>query len=187
MRRFNTHYLRQDRPHAFLSASKYAWIRYSDDKLMQVYSDRMNAQKGTELHAVAKDLIKHKIKLPDNAKTMNRYVNDAIGFQLTPEQVLFVSENCYGTADAIGFRKNLLRIHDLKNGVTESSFDQLKVYAAMFCIEYRMKPFEIEIELRIYQNDEVRIEAGDPDEITHIMSKIFQFDKLINEMNEEAL
>lgn len=185
--RFNTHYLPANRPHATLSASKYHWIKYDDEKFIRSYMVQMAAQKGTELHELAHRLIKHGVKLPDTTATMNQYVNDAIGFRLTPEQVLFVSENCYGTADAIGFRNNLLRVSDLKTGRTPTSFSQLLVYAAMFCLEYRMKPFEIKIELRIYQNDDVRIEAGDPDEITHIMDKIRTFDVLINTMREEGL
>jgi hypothetical protein len=154
---------------------------------MRAFLVQMAAQKGTELHALANDLIRHGIKLPDNGLTMSMYVNDAIGFRLTPEQVLFYSENCYGTADAIGFRKNMLRIADLKTGKTPTSFSQLLVYAAMFCLEYRMKPFEITTELRIYQNNDVRIEVGDPDDITHIMDKIRTFDTLINQIREEAL
>ena len=29
------------------------------------------------------------------------YVNDGVGFKLTPEQILYYSPYCYGTADAI--------------------------------------------------------------------------------------
>jgi len=146
---------------------------------------QLAAQKGSELHDLAARLIKHGIKLPDTTATMNQYVNDAIGFMLTPEQVLFYSENSYGTADAIGFRNNKLRVHDLKNGITVTYFSQHKVYAALFCLEYGFKPFEIEIEMRIYQNDEVRIESADPDEITHIMDKIRTFDNLITTLKKE--
>lgn len=185
--RWTPHYLPANRPHAFLSASKYHWIKYDEDKLIRAFMTQLAAQKGTELHKLASDLIKHRQKLPETTQTMNMYVNDAIGFMLQPEQVLFVSENCYGTADAIGFRNNKLRVSDLKTGITPTSFSQHKVYAAMFCIEYRMKPFEIEIEMRIYQNDEVRIEIADPDEITHIMDKIRTFDTVINTLKEEAL
>lgn len=185
--RWTPHYLPINRPHATLSASKYHWIKYDEDKMIRVFMNQLEAQKGTELHDIAAKLIKHGIKLPDTGQTMNLYVNDAIGFMLTPEQVLFVSDNCYGTADAIGFRNNRLRVSDLKNGVTPTSFSQHKVYAAMFCLEYGFKPFDIEIEMRIYQNDAVRIEIADPDEITHIMDKITSFDKLINDLKEEAL
>ena len=186
--RFNSHYLPQNRPHAFLSASKYGWIKYDEDKLIYAYLTQLAAQKGTELHAVAHSLIKHQIKLPDSPLTMNMYVNDAIGYQMNSEVVLFVSENCYGTADSIAYypEKKLLRISDYKSGKTATSFNQLLVYAAMFCIEYRMKPFEIQIELRIYQNNEVRIMDADLDNVTHIMDKIHTFDDLIKSMREEA-
>lgn len=185
--RFSTHYLPNNKPHAFLSASKYHWINYSDDKLIRAFSVQEAAKRGTELHTLARDLIHHKIKLPDTSATLNLYVNDAIGFQLTPEQVLYYSENCYGTADAIGFRRNKLRISDLKTGIAQTTFKQHMVYAAMFCLEYKFKPFDIEIELRIYQSDEVRILIADPDEITHIMDKIRTFDAIIKTLREEAM
>lgn len=173
--------------HAFLSASKYHWIGYDDDKLERVYVAAMAAQRGTELHALAHDLIRLGVKLGRSPKTLNMYVNDAIGYRMTPEQPLFYSTNCYGTVDAISFRKNKLRIHDLKTGATQTSEHQLEVYAALFCLEYRYKPFDIEIELRIYQNDEIRIYEGDPDTITHIMEKIKSFDKRISLMQKEGL
>lgn len=173
--------------HAFLSASKYHWIGYDDDKLERVYVAAMAAQRGTELHTLAHDLIRLGVKLGRSPKTLNMYVNDAIGYRMTPEQPLFYSTNCYGTVDAISFRKNKLRIHDLKTGATQTSEHQLEVYAALFCLEYRYKPFDIEIELRIYQNDEIGIYEGDPDTITHIMEKIKSFDKRISLMQKEGL
>jgi hypothetical protein len=114
-------------------------------------------------------------------------VNDSIGFRMTPEQVLFYSSNCFGTADALSFRDKLLRVHDLKTGITQSSFRQLEIYAAIFCLEYRMKPFEIEMEFRIYQNDDIKVMEGDPDVIVHIMDRIVTFDRRITEMRLEAL
>jgi len=147
----------------------------------------MTAQRGTELHAFAHEAIRLGIKLPRSQKTLNLYVNDAIGYRMTSEQVLFYSYNCFGTPDTISFRKQYLRIHDLKNGVTPTSEKQLEVYAALFCLEYALKPFDIGIELRIYQSDAVRIYDGDPDIITHIMDKIITFDKLIETMKKEAL
>ncbi len=117
---------------------------------------------------------------------MNLYVNDAIGFRMKAEQTLFYSPNCFGTCDAISFRRGKLRIHDLKTGVMKTSERQLEVYAALFCLEYSYKPQEIEIELRIYQNDEVRIYEADPDVVTHIMDKIIAFDRRINQIKEEA-
>lgn len=182
---FNTHSEFSGK-HAFLSASKYHWINYDDEKLDNTYRTALAAQKGTELHEFAFQAIKLGIKLPRTQKTMNMYVNDAIGYRMTPEQILFYSVNCFGTADAISFRNNLLRIHDLKTGVTPTSIKQLEVYASMFCLEYNYKPYEIDIELRIYQNDEVVEHIPDTDDIAHIMDKIITFDKQIEILKAEA-
>lgn len=173
--------------HAFLSPSKYHWINYSEDKLDRMYIASMAARRGSELHDFAAEAIRLGIKLPSSRKTLNMYVNDALGYRMHPEQVLYYSDNAFGTADAIGFRRNKLRIHDLKTGIVATSEHQLEVYAALFCLEYRFKPVDIEIELRIYQNDEVRIYEGDPLVITYIMDKIVSFDKRINEIRTEAL
>lgn len=173
--------------HAFLSASKYHWINYDDEKLARVFAASMAAQRGTELHAFAHDAIRLGIKLPRNSNTLNMYINDAIGYRMTPEQILFYSENCFGTADTIAFRRGMLRISDLKTGVTPTSEHQLEVYAALFCLEYRFKPAELQTELRIYQNNEIQVYEADPDVITHIMDKIVTFDRYINEMRMEAL
>lgn len=175
---FNTH-SRLEGQHAFLGASKYHWINYDSDKLADRYIQWLAVQKGTELHEFAANAIRLGIKLPRNNKTLNAYVNDAIGYQLTPEQPLYFSENCFGTADAIGFKSNMLRIHDLKTGSTPTHFEQLRVYAALFCLEYRMDPNEIEMELRIYQGDDVRIDSPAPSEIRRIMDKIIEFDQVI--------
>lgn len=182
---FNTHSQLVGR-HAFLSASKYAWTNYDDEKLDRVFLASLAAQRGTELHAFAHEAIRLGIKLPRVPKTLNMYVNDAIGFRMTPEQILYYSDNCFGTADAISFRRGVLRISDLKTGVRPVSERQLEVYAALFCLEYRMKPFEIEIELRVYQNDEVQIYVVDADVITHIMDKVVTFDQRIEAIRMEA-
>ena len=172
--------------HAFLSASKYHWINYDEDKLDRLYLASLAAQRGTDLHAFAHQAIRLGVKLPRGQKTLSLYVNDAIGYRMTPEQILYYSDNCYGTADVISFRRMTLRIHDLKTGVTPTSEHQLEVYAALFCLEYRMRPFDIAIELRIYQSDEVRVYTGDPDVIAHIMDKIITFDKRINAIRAEV-
>lgn len=172
--------------HAFLSASKYHWINYDEDKLARVFHAAVAAQRGTELHEFAQRAIRLGVKLPDLKKTLNMYVNDAIGFRMSPEQILYYSDFCFGTADAIGFRANTLRVHDLKTGMIEASMHQLEVYAALFCLEYRFRPFEIDIELRIYQNDEVQVYAPDPDDLMHIMDKIITFDKYITEWSKEV-
>lgn len=173
--------------HAFLSASKYHWINYTDEKLERVFNSQMAAKRGTDLHAFAHEAIRLGVKLPKTPRTMNLYVNDGIGYQMTVEQILYYSDNAFGTADTIAFRRNKLRIHDLKTGHWPSSVHQLEVYAALFCLEYKFKPFDIEIELRIYQQDEIQIFDADPDVITHIMDRIVTFDKRINELRLEAM
>lgn len=182
---FNTH-SRLEGQHAFLSASKYHWISYNEDKLDRVYMASLAAKRGTELHAFAHEAIRLGVKLPRTTSTLNMYVNDAIGYRMTPEQILYYSDNAFGTADCIAFRKNRLRVHDLKTGTIPSSEHQLEVYAALFCLEYQFKPNDIEIELRIYQNDEVRVYDADPDAIFHIMDRIITFDKRIEIIKAEA-
>lgn len=185
--RFNTH-SNLAGAHAILSPSNYHWVHYPEDKLDRVYHAQMTARRGTELHSLAHELIRLGVKLPDNGQTLNMYVNDAIGFRMTPEQILFYSRNCFGTADAIKFHedKQLLRIHDLKNGVTEASMEQLKIYAAIFCLEYSKQPHRIGTELRIYQNDEVRVLEPDYDDLFHIMDRIRTFDKRIEALKKEV-
>lgn len=171
--------------HAFLGASKYHWINYDEAKLAETYSRYTAVQRGTVLHDFAAQAITLGQKLPKSKKTLNAYVNDAIGYKMTPEQVLYYSPNCFGTADTISFRNGLLRIHDLKTGVIPAHIEQLLVYAALFCLEYHMKPAEIEMELRIYQNDEVLVHNPEVDEIAPIMDKIITFDKVINRIRAE--
>lgn len=170
--------------HAFLGASKYHWLNYDEQKLIDSYNNFMAAQRGTELHEFAAQCIKLGQKLPKSAKTLNMYVNDAVGYKMTPEQVLYYSDNCFGTADAILFRNNMLRIHDLKTGTIPAHMEQLMIYAALFCLEYRTKPGTIDMELRIYQNDEIITHNPGADEITPIIDKIITFDKLINRVKE---
>lgn len=182
--KFNDHkYL--EGSHAFLSASGYHWLNYDKDKLVTVYRNSLAKQRGTELHQLASDLIRLGQKLPKSKKSLNLFVNDAIGYKMTSEQILFYSENCFGTADAISFRDDILRIHDLKTGATSASMKQLYIYAALFCLEYRIKPGEIQFELRIYQNDEVIIDNPTADDILPIMDKIISFDKIIRRIREE--
>lgn len=172
--------------HAFLTPSNPAWVNYDVDKLDRVFFASMAARRGTELHALAHDLIRLRVKLPDNPITLNLYVNDAIGYGMTPEQLLFYSENCYGHADCVGFRNNTLRIHDLKTGSIEAPFKQLEIYAALFCLEYKFKPQDIKIELRIYQNDGVKVYLPELDDILPIIDKIVTFDKRLNYNRLEA-
>lgn len=173
--------------HAFLSASKYHWIRYSDEKLMNAFALSLSAEKGARLHAFAAEAIKLGIRQSRSKKTLNMYINDAIGFRMEPEVVLFYSENAFGTADAISFIKNKLRIHDLKTGVTPASMDQLEIYAAFFCLEYEIRPVDISIELRIYQNDDVVIAQPEPEYMTELMSRVIAADRIISAMRLENI
>ena len=85
--------------HAFLGASKYHWINYGEDKVAEAYRNFLATQKGTVLHAFAAQCIMLNQKLPKSKQTLNMYVNDAIGFKMTPEQILYYSDNCFGTAE----------------------------------------------------------------------------------------
>lgn len=175
--------------HAILSASKYAWIRYTDDKMRSVYKKHRDSILGTRLHEFAAEAIELKIKFQEVDNTLNMYVNDAISFGMTPEVILYYSQNAFGTADAISFRprkgqKSILRIHDLKTGVSKTSFDQLYIYTAYFCLEYGVDINEIDVELRIYQHSSfayvIMGEDFEPSLIEYIMNKIKAFDEIID-------
>lgn len=186
---FNKHFELEGK-HAFLSASKYHWINYDEFKLISSYENYLAIEMGTRLHALAKEHILLGLKMPtagmSGKKTLNHYINDAIAFQMTPEQPLYYSKNCFGTADAISFKNDILRIHDLKTGQSPTHMEQLMVYAALFCLEYSTDPRDIYIELRIYQSDEVEIENPDPQDILMIMNKIVLFDKKLTQIQEEG-
>lgn len=174
--------------HAYLSASQYSWLRYDDDKFDEAYLTKLAAQRGTRLHEFAAEAIKLKQELPDTGQTLNQYVNDCIGWRMRTEQVLMYSQNCFGTADAIWFGRKpeigmVLLISDLKTGKNEAKVDQLLIYAALFCLEYNFKPADLTIELRIYQNDEVRVYEPEQDDILPIMDKIVYFDRRIEDLN----
>jgi len=172
--------------HAFLSASNYHWLNYDIDKLTDRYLKHLAVQRGTDLHDYAARAIRLGVKQAKSKQTVCLYINDAIGFSMTPEQPLYYSPNCFGTADAISFSKNFLRIHDLKTGETDTSFNQLKVYAALFCLEYHYKPEELNgIELRIYQNNDVRVLNPEAIDIQRIMDTIVQFDRQIEKLKME--
>lgn len=184
MLRFNYHPQFEGK-HAFLSASKYHWVNYDLEKMELTWDNHFTAARGMRLHALAADLIRERIRLPKNNKSFNVYVNDAIGFMMQTEQLLVYSDNVFGTADAISFSKNVLRIHDLKNGHYRANGQQLDIYAAFFCLEYKINPYDIEIILRLYQNDAPFYEhIGNPEWITEIMNKAITFNKRIEAMKE---
>lgn len=178
--------------HAFLGASSYHWINYSDDKIATAYKNRMATLRGTELHDFASRCIKLKQNLPRSQKTLNMFVNDAIGIGMDSELILYYSDNAFGTADAIYFGKQpktdrlILRIHDLKTGDIPAHMEQLIVYASLFCLEYNIKPGEIDMELRIYQNNDILYYNPEPDAILPVMDKIKRFDRIIEEIKRKG-
>lgn len=189
---WNNHSKTLDGTHAFLSPSKYSWINYDDEKMASAYRNYSAIARGTALHALAAEHIKLKIVMPKNRCTLNAYVNDAIRFRMTPEQILYYSPYCYGTADAIRFeeKKGFLRIHDLKTGITPASPHQLEIYAALFCLEYGpalgFRPGDIEIELRIYQNDDIMVGNPDAEIIVPIMDRIKTASKILEKIDNEG-
>lgn len=201
--------------HAILSASSWHWLNDEPDDLVNRLRSKYAQSIGTILHSVAYKHIKYRIKLHKYDKNnvilelltncipapivdsldfdvmfenLMVYVNDCIGFRMEPEVVLCYSENFFGTTDAIAYseRDHFLRIHDYKSGVTEASVNQLMVYAALFCLEYGIKPGHIETELRIYQNNEVGIWQPSVDELVPVIDKIVTFDKFLTNINEEV-
>lgn len=181
--RFNKH-LNLRGEHAFLSPSSYHWINYTPNRLAERWTTARASSYGVFMHEYAQTEI-NAGRLSEHAGTLGMYINDAIRYRMTTEQVLFFSENCFGTADAIAFRYNTLRIADLKTGVIKGSVHQLEVYAALFCLEYDKDPFTIKIELRVYQDDDVIVYDADPEDIMFIMEKIQEFDKQINQLRLE--
>ena len=176
--------------HAPFTASNSTWLRYDDEKAIEVYNNRKAAELGTRLHNWAAETIELGLKQPKTKKTICAYVNDAIGFNMSTEVVLVYSDRFFGTADAISFNGKLLRIHDLKTGKfgkIESHREQVEVYAALFCLEYRVRPGDINFELRVYKNDDVDIWQPTAENIAPIMDKIVHLDKLLEKMDREEV
>lgn len=186
LHRFNDHWELEGR-HAYLGASKYHWIRYDLEKMKRLWENQFASERGQRLHRFAAFAIKERIRVADLPVTLNMFINDAIGFHMTPEQPLKYSENWFGTPDAISFRKMVLRVHDLKTGMHPGSFDQILIYFALFCLEYRLSPFDIEMIARIYQDNEIHELIADPNEVQRIMDQGKLFDKEIEAMKEVML
>jgi hypothetical protein len=174
--------------HAFLSPSKYHWLRYDETKLTDRYKKHSATILGTRYHKLAEELILLAVRLPDIPVAINMFVNDAIGFNMNPEVILYYSPNCYGTADAISWENGTLRVHDLKTGTSSASMDQLMVYAALFCLDYKVKSSELfETHLRIYQGEEIIVFDPTSREIFDVVKKIIEADKIINRIKEEGI
>lgn len=180
---FNTHSDLKNL-HSFLSPSNYHWVNYTPEKLEAVYRHQKAKEEGVILHDFASMAIQRRIKLAPLKKALNMFVNDAIGFKMQSEQILYYSRNSFGTADAIVFKDNLLRIHDLKTGITKPSFVQLDVYAALFCLEYGFNPHDISIEERLYQGSGFEINIPEPERIQDIMNRVEEFDVILENIKQ---
>lgn len=200
--------------HALFSPSSVHWLNYStdDDSLDAIFA-RYKAQYsttiGTTLHEFAEKRIRYRLRMyktdknnvmmylldkgiPMNVIDMDflfenlfHYVNDAIGFRMEPEVVLYYSENCFGTTDAIYFRDKELRIHDYKSGQTLTHIEQPLIYAALFCLEYGIKPMDISTILRIYQMNEIIEQTPTPEDIQRAMDQIIKLDKIVSKWKAE--
>lgn len=201
---FNDH-SKLEGKHAFLGASSFRWINWTDEVFEERYYGQFSQITGTCIHALANQLIKNRIRLTENDKKIIElelsrsnvpkdsynsenillnlipFVNDAIGFHMQSEIILYYSVNCFGTTDAIHFneKEKMLRIHDLKTGVTPTHMEQLLIYAALFCLEYHKKPADLKIELRIYQNFDILIHIPEAMEVENFMHLIITRNKTI--------
>ncbi len=181
---WNEHYNLKNQ-HAYLSPSNSHWVNYDDEKFDTVFFNMQAKERGTRYHALAAELIFLGERLPKTKRSFNMFVNDAIGFGMEAEQILYYSNNCFGTCDAIHYhdKKKMLRIHDLKTGSIKGSERQVEIYDALFCLEYGYKPDKIDHELRIYQyNEEPLIWSPDPNDIYYLMDRIVIRDKRIEKL-----
>ena len=81
-------------------------------------------------------------------------------------------------------KQNLLRIHDLKTGIkVPAKLTQLEIYAAIWCLEYDVRPKDIDIELRIYQFDDILIGNPSPDIIVSNMEQIIHASELYRRLD----
>lgn len=201
--------------HAVFSPSKPSWENYDDAKLMERYSNSFATTIGTILHEEAEWRIRKQLRInageknslrlalyrsndiPDDIvdglefepifQNLRSYVNDAIGYRMDPEIILYNNDLCYGTADAISFRNDILRIHDLKTGTTPAHVEQLLKYAALFCLEYKVDPKDIQTELRIYQLNEISVFNPEPAEVKEFCNYILNTKRLDAEIQKRRL
>ena len=184
--KWNNHY-ELEGLHAFLSPSKYHWLNYDDAKLESVFRNHNAKEEGVWLHNFASMAITKRIKLARNKNTLNLFVNDAIGFGMKSEQILYYSPNAFGCADAISFKQDFLRIHDYKSGETKASFKQLDLYSAYFCLEYGVNPEEIQICERIYQNNQIEEFSPSGEYIRTIMNLTIEKNALVESLKTGIL
>lgn len=201
--------------HAMLSPSSWRWVRDTPDELIKRLASQYMPVIGTNLHEIACKHIKYCIKMNKYDRknvllellakgvpsiildaldfdlifeNLMLYVNDCIGFKMTPEVVLMYSDNMWGSTDAICFdeRAHMLRIHDYKSGFGQVYMEQVMIYEALFCLEYQVRPEDIENELRIYQANSILYHNPTPDEINEIMDQIVMGDRILQQLKQEG-
>lgn len=186
---FNKHLELRDK-HALLSPSKPYWLNYSQDQLRNYIIAQNAAARGTKLHDLAAKLIEEGLKLRGSTQTMTAYVNDAIGYGMTPEVGLKYSDLCFGHADAVEFSRGVLRIHDLKTGTGPTHMEQLEIYAALFLLEYErvlgVNPLNTKVNLRIYQNDDIQEYEPDKDRLEELIYTIKEKDSWAQDATREV-
>lgn len=200
--------------HALFSPSGYSWINYGTDQdslnvIFQRYRAQYSTYIGTILHEYAQKRIKYRLRMHKSDKSnvlmylldagipmsvidlengfdnLMTYVNDAIGFRMDPEVILYYSDNCFGTADTIYFKDKELRIHDYKSGKIPAHIEQTEIYAGLFCLEYKIDPLDIKTTLRIYQNSDILEEEPEPERILAITKQIIELDKIVTKWKVE--
>lgn len=201
--------------HSFLAPSKISWQNYDIEKMFAAYEREKASAIGTVFHEMASDHIKRKRKhsittlvgimedrliqkdlysgyldLKPMAVNIKNFIDDAIGFRMQPEvPLVYYKDFAFGTADAISFdiQNSTLRIHDLKTGTTPAHIEQLYAYAAYACLNYKIKPADIDIYLRIYQHGEIYEESPELDIIVRLMDKIVTFTNAWLKQKEEEI
>lgn len=203
--------------HALLSPSKKSWLNYDSQSMFDSYASSWASTIGTAIHAFAESRIERRKKLTKSCRdsldqylydagipeqlididlyfdNLSSYVNDCIGFRMKPEVLLYLSDDCFGTTDAINYdeKNRILRISDYKSGKTTPSMDQLLIYAALFMIEYKrdlnLELGNIKIELRIYYQNEVLYYEPEANEMAHLIDIILSKNKMLKEIKEGRL
>ena len=198
--------------HALFGGSNYHWINYTAEDFINKYRSSIASKIGTAVHDAAKTLIDGRIKITENDWNLIRYileenkfprnidcvpilnnlipyVNDAISYGMDTEVRLYYSDYFNGTADTICFdeKNKFLRIHDLKTGLNPGHMEQLLVYMALFCLNYKYKPYDITAELRIYQHGEILYFKPELEEVVPIVDQIITGNKIITELKAEEV
>lgn len=115
-------------------------------------------------------------------ETLSIFVNDALGFRMDSEVILAYNEDyAFGTSDAFmcDDTKKIIRIHDLKTGMHPVKMDQLLLYAANYCLEYKKNPKDYHFELRIYQGATVYEHFPLGEEVEEYMEVIVHATKVL--------